>query len=313
MVDAVRNVGCGMRNQMCRVQCISILATFFATVACAQDARFTTNSKRLTLSESLVATLTIEGPAPLRVELPTQLLDPITERDWKIQPRGTPTVSAIRNNREKWIQTFRLDPYVPGEAMPVIFAAVKVNGREVLPGGFDVKVITTVTDTKAENAKPVTGIEEISPPPVTDTPVSLTKWVVVGLVLVGVVTFGVVRWLRQKPPAVFPKDWAETAFDQLVRSEQTGEALVAGTAAILREFIKRQFGVPATTLTTSELLATPTQPWSVEQANTLTWILERCDRAKFAGDIPDDSGCRDVCARCRQWVHDVSPAVPGPG
>jgi len=290
-----------------------MLATFFATVACAQDARFTTDRKDLRLSESLVATLTIDGPAPLRVELPQQLLDPITERDWKIQPQGTPTVSASGDNREKWIQTFRLDPYVPGDAMPVIFAAVKVNGREVLPGGFDVKVITTVTDAKAENAKPVTGIEELSPPPVIDTPVSLTKWVLVGLVLVGVISIGIVRWLRQKPPPVRPQDWAEAAFDQLSSRENTGEALVAGAAAILREFIERQFGIPATTLTTSELLATPTQPWTVEQANTLTRILDRCDRAKFAGDVPDDSGCRDTLARCRQWVHDVSPAFPGPG
>src|SRR5439155_94444 len=82
--------------------------------------------------------LTVEGPAPLRVELPKQVLAPETERDWKIQPAGPAAVAPLPGGRERWAQAFRLDPYVAGE-FRVEFAPVKVNGREVTPAGFDVK------------------------------------------------------------------------------------------------------------------------------------------------------------------------------
>ncbi|MBA4190236.1 MAG: hypothetical protein C0467_19800 [Planctomycetaceae bacterium] len=301
-----------MRNQNTFVVCIALLATFIATIAHAQEARFTTDRKDLRLSESLRATLVIEGTAPLRVELPQQQLDPIADRNWKIQPVGTASVTPLGDNREKWTQTFRLDPYVPGNAMPVIFAAVKVNGREVLPGGFEVKVITTVAESKAENAKPVTGIEEL-PPPVIDTPGSLAPWWLAAAGILGVLGMGIVWRLRKKSPAIPPHEWAIGAFDQLEQGATSDAERVAGVATILREFIERRFGIPATRLTTAELLATAQKAGSVEKADTLASLLNSCDRAKFAGDVPDDSGCRDLLARCRQWVHDVSPALPGPG
>ncbi len=282
------------------------------TAASAQDATFTTDRKDLRLSESLRATLTIEGTAPLQVELPKQLLDPISDRDWKIQPVGTPSVTPIGDNRERWTQTFRLDPYVPGNAMPVIFAAVKVNGREVLPGGFEVKVITTVIEAKAENAKPVTGIEEV-PPPVIDTPTSLPLWWWVGGFVTGISTVVLISRWRRKPLPIPPLEWALAALADLEGRGVPDMEIVERAAEILREFIERRYGIPATKLTTSELLSTATKPWSIEQTDALGTILDGCDRAKFAGDIPDDGGCRSLLARCRQWVHDVSPALAGPG
>ena len=53
----------------------------------------TADKKTIELSQSLTVTLTVEGPAPLRVELPKQLLVPETERDWKIQATGPATVT----------------------------------------------------------------------------------------------------------------------------------------------------------------------------------------------------------------------------
>ncbi len=284
-----------------------------STVAHAQTATFATDRKPaepLRLSESLRATLTVEGAAPLAVALPDPLLDPISDRDWKIQPIGGTVIVALDGGTQRWTQAYRLDPYTPGPAMPVIFGTLKVNGREVQPGGFDVKVVTTVTEAKAEAARPVTGIEELPPPP-DDTAVSPHPlWWAGGALAVVLVAVLAVR-LRRRPPPVPPHAWAAAAFDRLEQGGARGAELLAGAAGVVRGFIERQFGVPATRLTTEELLATPAAG-AVEQADALRALLDRCDRAKFAGDVPDDGGCRSVLAGCRQWVHDVRAALPGP-
>ncbi|MCE9562246.1 MAG: DUF4381 family protein [Planctomycetes bacterium] len=278
--------------------------------ASGQDATFTTEQKSpIRLSESLQARLAIEGPAPLRVELPKPFLDPITDRDWKIQPVGNVSVVSIAERRERWTQTYRLDPYVPGKGLPVIFAAVKVNGREVQPGGFEVTVLSTVAEPKAENAKPVTSIEEL-PDPDPISPPRVAAWQLVLLCggIIAVIAF--VLWMRPKPPPMPPHEWAIGALDELERAGVANRELVARAAEILRELIERQFGIPATKLTTAELLATTA--WTVEQTDPLRRILDRCDLAKFAGDIPNDDGCRDLLARCRNWLNEVGTVSTGP-
>jgi hypothetical protein len=254
------------------------------------------------LSESLRATLTIQGEAPLRVELPKPLLDPITDRDWKIQPLGSPGVTQLPDGRERWTQTYRLDPYVPGKGMPVIFAAVNVNGREVLPGGFEVNVITTITEAKAEAAKPVTGIEELPPPP-SDNAMSLSPWWGIAVVAVAGACVLFVR-LRRKVPPVPPHEWALGMLDHLEQSEAPEAERVALLATIVREFIERRFGIAATKLTTQELLAVPI-PWHAEQSESLRQILDACDRAKFAGVVPSTDECGELLSRCRDWVREA--------
>jgi hypothetical protein len=292
---------------------LAVVVWLFPAPAFAQPptARFTADRKDVRLSEWVRGTLTVEGTAPLRVELPKQLLDPITNPDWRIRSLGNPTVTRLDDNRERWTQTFRLDPYVPGESLPVIFAAVKVNGVEVLPGGFEVKVITTVPDALPEKAKPVTGIEELPPPP-RDNRESPSPWPWVAATLVLAVVIVMLGRARRRLPVVSPLEWATAEFDRLESERFPVAVKVEGAAATLREFIERRFGIPAPRLTTAELSAT-SPPWTVEQADSLRALLDRCDRVKFAGDVPDDSGCRDLLARCREWLHQVSPSVTGPG
>jgi hypothetical protein len=332
----MRNAECGKRNEhkrarragsvsdrsvwrfsgrsRSRIAVISVFVLLLPSVAFAQDvnlALMPAELKPIRLSEFINVTLTIEGPAPLRVELPKPLLVPEADRDWKIQPSGTATVTALAGQREKWSQTFRLDPYVPGD-MYVQFAPVKVNGRENIGPGVTVKVNTTISEAKPEAARPVTTIEELPVPPVrpSDSP---WPWILPAAALV--VILAVALWqLRRKPPLVSPTEWAAAAFARLERDGVSGAALVERVAAILREFIDRRFGIPAPRLTTPELLAATEQTIRpVEETDALRGILDRCDRAKFAGDIPDDSGCRDLLTRSREWVHHISAADAEPG
>ena len=89
--------------------------------------------------------------------------------------------------------------------------------------------------------------------------------------------------------------------------------MVERLAAILRAFVERKFAIPATKLTTTELsAATEEQGWPVEQAESLRALLNECDRAKFAGEVPDDDGCRRLVRLAAEWVtHVCQPPEPG--
>jgi hypothetical protein len=269
------------------------------------------DKKTVRLAEWVRVTLAVDGPAPLRVEVPKQLLVPESDRDWKVQAVGKPVVSPAGTDRERWVQTYRLDPYGAGDAMRVEFAPLKVNGRETRSDGFDVKVISTNPAAKDDAARPVTGIEDLPAPPI--EPQSPPVWLWVGAAL-AVVVVGVLGWrARRRPKPVPPGAWAAAAFGRLERNATSGAALADGVAAVVRGFIDRRFGVPAPKLTTQELLAAAEQAgWPVEQTDPLRGLLDDCDRAKFAGDVPDDEGCRSLLARGREWVHGISPD-PGPG
>jgi hypothetical protein len=103
------------------------------------------------------------------------------------------------------------------------------------------------------------------------------------------------------------------AFDRLEREGSTGALLVDGVAMVLRGFIDGRFGIPAPKLTTTELLMSAEQAgWPVEVSKSLGRLLEICDRAKFAGDVPGNDGSRNLLAGGRDWVNSVS-SDSGPG
>jgi hypothetical protein len=272
-----------------------------------------TDQKRIQLSEHIRVYLVVAGPAPLVADLSSSVLDPESEKDWKIQPAGPTTLTPLYGipGWEVRSQPFRLDPYVPGNALPVLFAPVRVNGKEVTPTGFEVTVTSSLTDTKPDSARPVTGIEQL-PQPVPGEEAPILAWVVGGSL--GVVLIWIVVWrLRRNPRPVSAGEWARMAFERLEHSGQRGGALVDGTAAVVRGYVERRFGIPAQRLTSSELLvAVEKAGWPVEVTESLGRLLGFFDRAKFAGDVPDDGGCRDLLAGCREWINRVG-TDPRPG
>jgi len=275
----------------------------------------------LELSDTLRVTLIVEGPAPLRVEFPKkrlisgqeieQYLADESNRDWKIARGGTAPKSPLGNERERWVQEFQLEPYVARGPTTILFAPITVNGH-VMPGpSCDVTVNPPAIEAKPGAAMTITGIEEL--PPATPPAGSSWSWVWAAVVAALAVAAGIAWRARRRLEPLPPREWASAALDALERAGVLGSALVEGVAATLRGFIDRCFGIPATKLTTEELLVAAQQAtWPVEQTDLLRRLLEECDRAKFAGDIPDDEGCRGLLARAREWV-DLVGAEPRPG
>ena len=279
-----------------------------------------TQKRPLELSDTLPVTLTIEGPAPLRIEFQKkrlangreaeQYLADESNRDWKIVLAGPATKTPLAKDRERWSQPFRLEPYTAAGPTVILFAPITVNGR-VIPGpSCEVTVNPPAIEAKAGSAMSVTAIEELPPPAQPPGPSFL--WVLVPVLALVIVAVVILVRAGRKPRPVPPYEWASAAFDRLERDAIAGAALVEALAATVRGFIDRRFATPATRLTTEELLAAAEQAaWPVEQRDSLKQLLEECDRAKFAGDVPDEAGCRSLLSRAREWVDHTNRA-PNP-
>ena len=271
--------------------------------------------------DGLRVRLAVVGPAPLRVELPPQLLDADSELNWAVRPAGPPALKPLGGGREEWAQEFRLGPFAFGKAVRVGFAPVKVTAggdrpRDVTAAAFEVRVRSRfdgedgqpkLDPESARAGVAITGIEQLPPRP--PDPPEPTGWLIVlgaaAVVAVGVVV-GIVRRSRRKPKPLPPVEWAAAELDRL---EQVGGAeLAERLAAVLREFVARRFGIPAPRLTTGELLvAAGKAEWPAEPTAELGAVLDRCDRAKFAGDPPDADEGRELVARGRAWVLAHAP------
>jgi len=126
-----------------------------------------------------------------------------------------------------------------------------------------------------------------------------------------------VRRARAKPPPLPPSEWAVRELDrlggELEGDRATGGEAAARVAAVLREFVERRYGLPAPKLTTTELLAECERAsWPAEQAAPLRELLEQCDRAKFAGDVPDAAEATELVNRAREWVSLGERGPSGP-
>ncbi|HEX4607638.1 MAG TPA: hypothetical protein VH092_05470 [Urbifossiella sp.] len=265
------------------------------------------------LSDTARLTLTVEGPAGLRVELPDRpelLLDGPSRLVWKIDRPTPPEKTPLDGGRERWSQAYRLSPFVPGapgQKVAAGFAAVKVRAggeavaQDVTFPAIAVEVKTTVTTPTLEGVE-VRGIEEL--PPVRPPRPEAVGWPLVaglgGVFAVGLVV-GLVRRWRAKPPVPPPGARAWAALDRAA-AEPPGPA-AERVAAALREYVARRFGVPAPQLTTAE---TATAPWPdgtpADAVAALADVLAACDRAKFAADPLSPAAAADLVARARGWV-----------
>jgi hypothetical protein len=277
----------------------------------AQPSSVEVDRRSMRLSESVRVTLTIQGDAPLRVDLASPL-SADSQAMWRVKRAEKPTLTAVDPKQERWSQSFELDPWVVGDPVTLSFAKAKViagNGGEQEVGwqSLDIRVSTAIAETRSDSARPVTGIEQL--PPLTPPQPESFAWIfLLGIVLVvsAMVVVGIVRRRRMKLPPPPPLEWALAEFDRMEREAASGEALADRVSAVLREFVARKFGIAAPKQTTAELLLDANRAgWPVG----LDAILERCDRAKFAGDSLTTEDGRELLARSREWVEAASMPV----
>jgi hypothetical protein len=169
------------------------------------------------LSGSLTLKATLEGPAPLRVDVPAEVLSDASAQVWQIAPIGSAKLLDLPGGTQRWSQDYKLSPFAPGDAVPLALREFSVSsGNDVSPKAIafpalTIRVETSITSIKPEDVRPITGIEELPPLP--------------------------------------PGERALRELDALV----SDGALPENLAAILRTFAAQTFDLPAETMTTAEL------------------------------------------------------------
>lgn len=241
------------------------------------------------LSESLRVEVRIQGPAPLRLDLPKQWLAESSAEVWKIEPLGKPVLADVPDGGQTWNQSFQLDPYLPGAPLPLTFSPVKVNDLEVNLPSFSITVTTTVRDAKVEDARPITGIEMLPPKPVTPA-TNYLPWLIAGIAVAAVFVV-LIRLRRPKPvPQPAPGEWIRAELAKLSAGSPT---FAEGLAAILRGYISRVWSVPAENLTTAELRETK------PELEPFWEMLDHCDHAKYAGETMSASQGEEMRQKIR--------------
>jgi len=213
------------------------------------------------LSGELRLSVTVEGPAPVRIEaLPAPL---IAGSDWRATPVAPAVTEPQPGERERWRQVFRVIPYRAGEAVPLAVRPLRFSAggtiRELAWGEpIAVRVKTEVLQAELKDIRPPTGIEELPPLPAT-TPVG--PWVAVGggVVLLLALVSGLV-WRGRKPrptPPLTPSQQALAELDrleQLLGTDPVPVRWLGALAEAVRRYLDDRLTIAARRRTTDELL-----------------------------------------------------------
>ena len=255
------------------------------------------------LSESVTVTATLQGHAPLVVTPPKEWLVPESAAVWRIRPNGPATLEKQADGQERWVQTFRADPYQAGE-LPLAFAPIEVKSAAMAKSvewpTHTVKVQTSITSANASEARPITGIEDVPPEIIEDRGPTTIATAIIGLaVVVALIAFA----LRRRKAAT-PTLAATVAqqLDALERSHIAGEVegrtFAERLSEIVRDWVQSRFGLPAKQQTTAELTNSSTN-WDDRTREAIRELLSKCDQMKFAGQEPTAEECRGLVTNAR--------------
>ena len=268
------------------------------------EARAVLDTDEIRLSGEARLTLTVEGPGPLGVTPPRPL---ITKANvWRVREDNPPIREVLPEGRERWTQTYRLSPLVPGKS-PVALGALTVRPA----GGQDltiewsseptVRVVTSIESPSADLLRPATDIEPLPPPP--DVERRGRPWLFAIVPVLLLVAAAAYLLGRRKPPVVVARD-AAWAAGELTAMDLTADRC----AAVLRQYLGWRFGLPAETRTTPELAAALTAEGRLSPSAVGEWraLFDECDAARFSGTAPVVAGLAD---RARELVGSAEKSL----
>jgi len=271
---------------------------------------------KVSLSESTLIELAIEGPAPVEVDLPVQLS---VTKDWVVQVGQTSTYK-VENGREVWSVVIRFEPYATGERVKVELPPIpfrvgnEVRQWEVRFDPVNIHVTSSVLDPKLGSAKPVLTPDFI---PKSDS-TRMTDATIGGFVLLIVLCAAFIALMIRRSgykdiPIASPRDSAMAKLQSLEARREPIAADAAALSQLVREYLNRQYGIPTEHLTTLETFACIQANLTVspEQQSRIQRILSAADLIKFAGTELQLSIWNELIADCRIWLDaETVPAAP---
>jgi hypothetical protein len=269
----------------------------------------------LPLSGRLQVTLTIEGLVPLEVELPGSVASP--KELWLEQAAGPPETAALPNQRQRWRQRFRLEPLgtkeMPLQIAPLRFRAARADvWQELAWKPVTIQVTTTVEEPSVKAMRDITPIEPV--PPTESPPYALVAGAVAAVVLLLLLLRITLRRRPRPIPELSASEWAARELDCIdaldLPTEHEVERFHVLVSDVLRQYVERRFGLPATGQTTTEFLerVRGSTLLAAHQQEALREFLRQCDLAKFARAEFSPFECKALARIARDFIRQTTPA-----
>ncbi len=276
------------------------------------EARVDKGRAEIALAAVVPLTLALEGGPGLEVEVPKKF---VATDVWHLRPQGPPQTSGAAADRQRWQQSFLLDPLVPGEVElrlePLRFRENQGEWQTVKWQPIKFLVTQKIPHAESSQLRDITSIEELPPE---QSIWEHWPWAAgsAGLLAVGALAAWWF-WRRQRSAIMLrPDQWALRELDRLesLKLPERGaiERYHTLLANVLRGYLEKRFAVRARRQTTPEFLRAAAQiPELTDgQRDALRDFLERCDLAKFARASVDAQQCQALSDSARDFVKQTS-------
>lgn len=281
------------------------------------------------VDDRLTMTLIVEGPAPVEVKLPDAKnketwVSPALA--WKEYP-GTPDLTKLPNGRERWQLVIAIDPQVPREVpLQVNLLPFRVGNGERLqeqtwksiPIAVTSHIGTAPEEASLKNLHDISSIEAVPP-----LPDYRPYYIGGGIAAIALLGLTLALWqLRRKgiepTPVLTPAEWALAELKRIDALDLPGEHEVERfhvlVSDVLRHYLERRYGLPATEQTTAEFLdgLRRSALLTPDQQDALRSFLAQCDLAKFARAEFSPFECKALDRLARDFIRQSAQLAPSP-
>jgi hypothetical protein len=262
------------------------------------DCRIVLDPVDVTLSGEVRLTLSIEGPIPVEVDVPQPLT---SSPDWRARS-DSPKTTTLPNGRERWQQSFYLEPFRTGDVslplQPLRYrTGYEVRDWQLVWPPSSIHVTSSVKDVELGSARPVTDIDRFSH---IERPSRPWEYIVGTIVIVLILCAIVILLVRRRDsrPSVqmTPGERAMKALGEIEQNGGPSLSQLPLIADVLRRYLEERFQVAATRQTTAEFhnALLQTSVLTDKQIDQITHILAQCDLVKFAAADLDATACQAI-------------------
>jgi hypothetical protein len=266
------------------------------------------------LSETLTILMRVDGMAPLAVDFTQKLR---STDAWHVEALGKAKLALLDGGPVmRWEQVFVATPLQPGThplQLPALqFTEKGKQEQSVSWEPVQIQITTRVAKVDASEARDRSSIEELPPlPPARPW----WPWLLLAVPVLAVVALMLPRRRRRPRQEPAPDSLALAQLKELdqapVETAQQGVQFCSQLSDVLRAYLEKRFGVPATRRTTAEFSAALPQagPQDGLPREMLGDILQCCDLAKFAGVVPQKQECQRLVGVAREFVARTGPGT----
>lgn len=276
-----------------------VLVAFAFAMQCAAQSPATASVDRseVQVADPFRYTVSLTAPAGSKVTFPS-----VTETLGEFVVLGTNDLFDVpEQSGRRWARTIELETYESGEL--IIPAMQILVGQSAVATQPVTVIVQSQLDATSDPSKfrELKEIEEISPRR------SATPWLVgLGAFLVA----AAIGWYftRKRTSTLSPEQWVSNQLDELQTSSgyhsKNPTIVLPHAADILREYIRRRFGMEAPRQTTDEFLSSLHRDPQLSQGHRqeLKGFLQHVDKVKFSNLIPSQNEIDETISRVRQFV-----------